>query len=103
MSSQDVECDAPPYPVVRATRRAGLTSPEDVRWCRVGHDAGLLGQWARWLWRLGRGAPGPRACRCGHPLPALASFTFTSSVTGRQAHYLLVQCPRCRTVYWDGP
>ena len=102
MSSQDVECDAPPYPVVRATRRAGLTSPEDVRWCRVGHDAGLLGQWARWLWRLGRGAPGPRACRCGHPLPALASFAFTS-VTGRQAHYLLVQCPRCRTVYWDGP
>ena len=35
----EVECDAPPYPIVRACRKLGLIAPEDVRWCGMGTRA----------------------------------------------------------------
>jgi hypothetical protein len=78
----DIVCDAPPYPVVRACQRLGFRDPQDVRWCRANHFAA------------------PRSCACGQTLPPLESYTFTF-VTGNQASYLLAQCRRCQSIYWE--
>ena len=91
----DIQCDAPPYPVVNACAGLGFLDPQDVRWSRLDRrrlrrPAGLF----PWL----RGAA-PR-CVCGHALPALESYTFTFK-SGSQSEYHLGQCPRCRTIYWD--
>jgi hypothetical protein len=103
-----VECDAPPYAVVSASRQLGLRSPEDVRWCRLSR---FLHNCTGWrlilnpragrllLGRLGRGRV---VCSCGRDLPNLQRFTFPSSA-GRQMCYLLGQCDRCRTVFWESP
>jgi hypothetical protein len=90
----EIDCDAPAYPVVRACRRLGFCTPQDVRWCRVNRSSwqpggGLLGA------LVGRGT-----CTCGHSVPTLESYTFTF-VTGNQASYYLAQCDHCRTIYWD--
>jgi hypothetical protein len=83
----DIQCDAPPYPVVRACERLGLRTPQDVRWSRVNRFA-LLG--------------GQLTCSCDQPLPPLESYTFTF-VTGKQATYYLAQCPHCNAIFWDNP
>jgi hypothetical protein len=31
-----IECDAPPYGIVRACHKLGFLTPEDVRWCSAG-------------------------------------------------------------------
>ena len=107
MSSQlgpiDISCDAPPYPIVRAGRRIGLESPEDVRWCRVHpglETLSLTGDVSGWKSLFGLGGRGKNACTCGQPLPVLEKYTFTF-LSGQQASYLLGQCLRCRTVYWN--
>jgi len=41
-----------------------------------------------------------KTCRCGQKLPSLDRYTFTY-LTGHEASYLLGQCPRCKTVYWE--
>lgn len=102
----EVCCEAPPYPVVRACRVAGIRSPEDVRWLRRStfrgrHPGGTRGLGA-FLWGLLRGTPGPagRACTCGGRLPALTVLVAPVNADHAPA-YVLGQCARCRTVFWD--
>lgn len=99
-----VECDAPPYSIVRACRKLGMSEPEDVRWCRKGRHSRRHG-WIQILttpiWgRLLGGEAETSACLCGKPFPLLESYCFTFQ-TGDQMEYEMGQCPRCRTIYWD--
>jgi hypothetical protein len=104
LGPMDIECESPPYSVVRACQ--GFQSPLDVRWCRMSHVlrgqdelGGVVGfHPLRWL--FGSGQPPKTTCSCGHALPVIErySFTFTSK---QEAHYLLGQCCRCRTMYWE--
>ena len=102
----DVQCDAPPYAVVRACRRVGIRSPEDVRWCRLIHFLDQAGGWKGLLhpltWRklLGRAAEGEQCCSCGAKLPIMERVTFTFT-TGREETLLLGQCCGCGTVFWE--
>jgi hypothetical protein len=104
----EIDCDAPPYEVVSASRRADVRSPEDVRWCRLSHHSAERSGWRLILnpraWRrLLAGRDGMRpACFCGQPLPALKRCTFPAQ-EDRPVTYLLGQCPRCLTVYWELP
>ena len=102
----DIYCDSPPYPIVQACNRIGLQRPEDVRWCRMshflsGHDGRgeVIGMMA-WKSLLGIGRPRELTCDCGHPLPTLERCTFTF-ITGREASYMIGQCSRCLTVFWE--
>ena len=102
----EVECDAPPYPIVRACRKLGMSHPEDVRWCRKSRfhkrDQSWMSFLASPLWGrlLGRSEGHEQACNCGQPLPTLESFSFTFQ-SGEQMDYEMAQCPRCGTVYWE--
>jgi hypothetical protein len=106
MGPFDISCDAPPYSVVTACRRLGFQEPEDVRWCRLRQVLDAPAQeWdelKRHPWnlliRLGSGKG--KKCRCGHKLPDVDRYTFTFE-TGRESSYLLGQCSRCRTIYWE--
>jgi hypothetical protein len=101
----EICCDAPPYPVVRGCRLLGFHSPEDVRWCRLSHlpartqgqEGSLLGELLRAM--LGR-AVREVECRCGERIVHIPEFCMTFS-TGEKARYLLAQCRRCHTVFWD--
>jgi hypothetical protein len=102
----EIWCDAPPYPVVEGCSLIGIHSPEDVRWCRLSHfvsgsfpDGGLHEVLA-WLKRLFGGADLPQACLCGAELPALAPFRLLCG-DDDQPTYLIGQCPRCHTVFWE--
>jgi hypothetical protein len=102
----DVECDAPCYAVVSACWQIGLTSPADVRWCRLStylrQREGLksLFSFTPWKGLLGKNEVVDNACTCGHALPLLEKCTFTFS-TGEVEEYLMGQCPRCRTIFWE--
>jgi hypothetical protein len=105
----DIECDCPPYVVVQASRRIGVRTPEDVRWCRLNHFLAEPPSWRQLLSLEGiKSALGlgdrrkSKTCICGQPLPCLARYAFTYS-TGAEASYLLGQCGRCRTVFWEEP
>lgn len=104
----EVECDAPPYPIVRACRKLGMREPEDVRWCRKGHRARRTHGWIHFLtnpiWGrlLSREESAEPACTCGRRLPSLECFCFTYQ-TGEQIEYEMGQCPYCRTIYWEKP
>ena len=110
MSSQlgpiEVTCDAPSYPVVRACRRVGIRAPEDVRWWRMSHFLSQAAGWkglfhaATWKNLLRRPQPDERTCTCGAKLPTAERVTFTFT-TGREESYLLGQCARCGTVFWE--
>jgi hypothetical protein len=94
----EVTCDSPPFFIVQACLRIGLKSPADVRWNRLSHQADAQGGWRQLL-----GFPAAStatSCHCGQPLPGLEAYTFTL-VTGKEVSYLLGQCGRCRTIYWD--
>jgi hypothetical protein len=102
----EVICDAPPYEVVRACEAVGFRTPLDVRWVRACHvvqrrppGRGLF-SFRRWLELLGVGKPAGRACSCGDRLPDLRWHRFVYPAEG-QSDYLLGQCRRCHTVYWD--
>jgi hypothetical protein len=96
-------CDAPPYAVVRASKGCGFHSPLDVRWCRFSHvlkeHRSILGVrlW-RWLFRASR--PKEHTCTCGQPLPSLKKYGFFF-LSKKGGDYLLGQCRRCRTIFWD--
>ena len=102
----NIDCDAPPYAIVRACRKIGLQAPEDVRWFRLSRFR--KGQSARleffnprtWKALLGMQESRNSTCTCGQELPLLERYTFTFR-TGRQSSYLIGQCRRCRTIYWD--
>ena len=101
----EIDCDSPPYSIVRACTRIGVRTPEDVRWCRL---SGLQEQAANWRqyirspWKLFGSAAGARgkSCVCGHELPRVEEYTFTM-ISGTEKSYLLGQCQCCRTVFWE--
>jgi hypothetical protein len=98
-------CDAPPYGVVRACEGCGFHSPLDVRWCRLSHFLNGEGQRKRsfgirlWRWLFGKRNQ-KNTCSCGQPLPDLKEYGFTV-LSKKVGDYLLGQCSRCRTVFWD--
>jgi hypothetical protein len=102
----EINCDAPPYPIVQACHDLGIQTPEDVRWCRL--SCFLRGSYGRrqilnldaWKAFLGTAAPREAICSCGQKLPPLEKYTFTF-LDGDQSHYQIGQCGRCRTVFWD--
>jgi hypothetical protein len=102
----DVCCDAPPYPAVRACQGLGFHAPLDVRWCRMSHPRGEHGGgWGilnlrAWMGWFGLSEPERRSCTCGQPLPALQRYAVTCPPDA-EAEYLLGQCPRCRTMFWE--
>jgi hypothetical protein len=102
----EISCDAPPFSVVTACRRVGFQEPEDVRWSRLSQMWGAAPEeWEAlkrrpWQLVLRMAAPDVKKCRCGQKLPELDRYTFTF-LTGQESSYLLGQCPRCRTVYWE--
>jgi hypothetical protein len=112
MSSQlgpiEICCDAPPYQVVRACRHICIQSPEDVHWLRMSafrtrqdrRQQGLSLLFWQMFWKRGKRAA--RTCTCGEPLPQLRLVVVTFN-TGDKASYVLGQCSRCRTVFWDEP
>ena len=104
----DVCCDAPPYLVVKACRHIGMRSPEDVRWLRMSafrkeqndsHQRPSLLFWTK-LWKASK--PRGTMCTCGEALPELELVVFRHD-TGDRSCYLLGQCCRCHTVFWDEP
>ncbi|HEV3258668.1 MAG TPA: hypothetical protein VG013_17465 [Gemmataceae bacterium] len=105
--SLDIDCDAPSYAIVRACRRIGVVTPEDVRWCRMNRFLSAHPTWREvlkrppWKALLGMAQPEARTCSCGQKLPLLEKCTFTFN-TGQEVSYLIGQCRRCRTVFWDG-
>jgi hypothetical protein len=91
---------------VQACRRVGIKEPEDVRWCRLrdylNQTSGWMGLFHPHSWRhilSGSGAD-DKGCSCGCRLPTLDRVTFTFT-TGHEVTYLLGQCPRCRSIFWD--
>jgi hypothetical protein len=93
----EVDCDAPLYSIVRATRQLGINRPEDVRWCHM-KNLGRQSPWQHFLSSVSQ-ARGS-TCSCGEPLPVMDLCRFTLS-SGDQVSYLLGQCRRCDTVFWE--
>jgi hypothetical protein len=104
----DIVCDAPPYSIVRAGRGLGFFCPEDVRWCRLSHfRTEHESRWEllnpmTWKAALGGNVRTRRTltCSCSQELPLMERYIFTYS-TGAQSTYLLGQCRRCRTIFWE--
>lgn len=105
----EIDCDSPSYVIVRACRRIGLRDPEDVRWCRLRHVQTPRFRWRDWFSLKGlkrllgwSKPPQQQTCVCGEPLPPLTRYAFTYR-NGVEESYLLGQCTRCRTIYWETP
>ncbi len=102
----EVNCDAPPYNIVRACHMIGIQAPEDVRWCRrsqlVSTHAGGREALKQQSWKrlLGMTQPENGVCTCGQKLPVLERYTFTL-ISGKQTFYFIGQCSRCHAVFWD--
>jgi len=100
----EIDCDATPGSVVEACEALGFKSPLDVRWCRMSHSLGrqrALGGVLAFhplLWLFGSSRPPEVTCTCGQSLPQTERYTFTFA-SGKEAHYLLGQCCRCRTMF----
>jgi hypothetical protein len=99
----DIECDAPLYFFVEACGKLGFQSPLDVRWCRTSHlpggKRGPSGGFHPLRWLFGGRKP-KTTCTCGQPLPKMKICICTYE-SGQEGHYLLGQCRRCRTMYWE--
>ncbi|HYT88394.1 MAG TPA: hypothetical protein VEL76_06715 [Gemmataceae bacterium] len=102
----EIDCDAPSYAIVEACHRIGFRSPLDVPWYRLSHFLGEDGAkgsvFSLQMWKhlFGMNRPGGKNCRCGQSLPMLEKCTFTF-LSSRQAEYLIGQCRRCLTIFWD--
>ena len=101
----EIVCDAPPYCVVKVCHLIGIDRPADVRWRRMSHHKAeaqeLHGSWFDAAPSSGWGGGASKTlCTCGQKLPHLEMYTFTFS-TGEETSYLLGQCRRCRSVYWE--
>jgi hypothetical protein len=100
----DIECDAPFYSFVEACGALGFRSPLDVRWCRISHL--LEGQRKRdggfhpLRWLFGDSRNPKTTCTCGEPLSKMKDCICTFE-SGKDSHYLLGQCRRCRTMFWE--
>lgn len=100
----DIVCDSPAYNIVRACSGLGFHQAEDVRWCRVSKfllDKSNRSNLHMLSWMV---FPGPGqvegTCSCGEPLPRLEKCVFLLR-SGAELTYLLGQCPRCRSMFWD--
>jgi hypothetical protein len=102
----EVNCDAPPYPIVQACQSIGLQSPEDVRWAKMSNyldlneqpqDRGDRSVWQKILHPVQGNA---HHCSCRETLPKLAKYRFTYS-SGDEVTYGVAQCQKCRTIYWE--
>jgi hypothetical protein len=95
-------CDAPAYTIAQACERLGFESPLDVRWLRLSYlrGEGGKGPQAAWLQAVRRDRGREGSCTCGQPLPALVEAVFVLA-PGKEMAYLLGQCARCRTIFWD--
>ena len=49
---------------------------------------------------LASGSQQSHSCTCGREVRGPEAYTFVL-ITGKELSYLLSQCERCRTVYWD--
>jgi hypothetical protein len=104
----EICCDAPPYDVVRACEKYGFYRPLDVRWCRMNYFASKEGRHKKnlgirlWQRLFGTRETQVQTCACGQPLPELQKYGFTFH-SKKVRDYLLGQCHRCRTMYWDDP
>jgi hypothetical protein len=100
----EIHCDAPSYAVVRAVREVGLVRPEDVRWLQLSRYQAEPPRWALLdprTWTLFRRPRHQKdACTCGRRLPYLEKHLFLFA-SGKQLSYLLGQCRRCRTIFWE--
>lgn len=102
----DLDCDAPPYPIVHACERLGFESPLDVRWCCLSHcpapDQDLLYAIAPWKWFAKKGWQGRdgNSCFCGAVLPVMENFAFTLACE-RVVDFRLGQCRRCKSIFWE--
>jgi len=104
LGPMDIEWDAPPYSVAEACGKLGFQSPLDVRWCRTSHFLGGRRKpgsgFHPLLWLFGGSQHPKTTCTCGQPLPIMEHYicTFESQ---KEGHYLLGQCRRCRTMFWE--
>jgi hypothetical protein len=100
----EIDCDAPPYAVVRAARGLGFVRPEDVRWCRLSHlrtvREGLWEMLNPLAWPKALSSSKGPACPCSQDLPRLDRYEFTFD-SGRESAYFLGQCPRCLAIFWE--
>lgn len=103
-----IECDAPPYPIVQACRKIGFHCPEDDRWSYP-CSARPAPKERRGIWRLplirslfGNSPPKQASCVCGHAYPALARYKFVLC-SGKGIYLDLGQCRRCHTIFWQLP
>jgi hypothetical protein len=95
--------EAPPFPLVRACQRLGFRSPLEVRWWRVSHS--LAGRGHTPVTNSGpevsaTGRPDRTGCTCGEPIPGLDQYAITFAFE-KVADYLLGQCCRCGTIFWE--
>jgi hypothetical protein len=102
----EIICDSPPYPIVQACSQLGFVRPEDVRWCRLRQFLVDHPGWREvcralaWDVLLVNRFLKDRPCSCGELLPRLQRCLFCSS-TGQSFTYLLGQCARCRSIFWE--
>ena len=106
LPSVEIQCEAPSYSVVRACAAFGFQSPLDVRWSlfcryRISQQATqpLMSSLASLLPATGWLST-VNHCNCGAAIPQLQPFGFLMP-EGKILHYVLAQCPRCKTMYWD--
>ena len=101
-------CDAPPYIIVKASCLIGIQAPEDRPWHRLSRFRNRpfsereLFTLRTWKELLGLRESCKDHCSCGKDLPDLTKYTFTLS-NGKEVHYCIAQCSRCRTVFWEEP
>jgi hypothetical protein len=106
LGPMEIVCDAPPYHIVRACSQLGFQNPEDVRWYRMCHylngpaERSGFAKAQPWSGLWGMSGAGDKLCSCGAKLPRLEMYTFVLS-TAKEVSYLLAQCGRCRTLFWE--
>ena len=106
LGTMEIICDAPPYYIVQVCDLIGIERPEDVRWLRLSQHLEQDSDHREFckshpiLAFLHLNPRRKTTCTCGAKLPAFDRYTFTIS-TGEEPSYLLGQCPRCHTVFWE--
>jgi hypothetical protein len=99
----EIDCDAPPYEVVRACEALGFRSPLDVRWCRLCRFLAERASREKEVWRALMWLRRPEQnCGCGQRLPDFTRCEFRF-VSGAARTLLLGQCPRCAAIFWEEP
>jgi hypothetical protein len=102
LGTTELDCDAPPYRIVKACHKIGFRAPEDVRWCHESNaptkSIRRQGVFGFLMSAIGRAERRP-VCICGCRLPTLETYVFASR-SGADYRFLLGQCHQCKTVFW---